>query len=474
MKDFSRIVCFIGILLCCALARSLSLVQPPIHKLSDSLVDPGGLTVTGDFSGSMNAVTFHQDAHISHRGWQYISFYDASRYVCIARRQLPAGAWETIRFTDFVYPGSDTHQIIALGICPGDGTIHLSFAQQRTPLKYRFSQKNVANEPEKFAWDASLFSSIQDKLATQSIPQVTYPRFIQTPEGALQYSYSAAGPRHFYEYDPNTSSWTYVCQLAAGALSGNIGPYVDVYGTCTTRISYPNDYAYDTSGRLHATWTWREWKWSVNHDIIYACSDDRGRTWHNGLGTSFTLPINVNTTGSLAVAISTRYGMINDQAQAVDSHGRVHVVMSHSQLENTDTTTITKISWASPGGARYFHYWRDPSGVWNKFMLDWPSGNRPKVYADKDDNLYLIYQRANYLRIARATAAAEWKDWQVIHSETGPFINEMLADRVRWKEDGILSVLVQEKPPTMGQPSALRILEFGFGPPSSSQYWELY
>jgi len=50
------------------------LAQLPIYKLSDSLIDPAGLTVTGDYGISMNSVTYQQDAHIPHRGWQYVTY----------------------------------------------------------------------------------------------------------------------------------------------------------------------------------------------------------------------------------------------------------------------------------------------------------------------------------------------------------------------------------------------------------------
>ena len=69
------------------------------------------------------------------------------------------------------------------------------------------------------------------------------------------------------------------------------------------------------------------------------------------------------------------------------------------------------------------------------------------------------------LFIAAATAASQWKDWRVIHSEDGPFFNEMLGDLPRWKATGILSILVQESPAHAHQPTPLRLIDFSFGPP---------
>jgi hypothetical protein len=60
---------------------------------------------------------------------------------------------------------------------------------------------------------------------------------------------------------------------------------------------------------------------------------------------------------------------------------------------------------------------------------------------DKKDNLYLIFGRElvidemrkgvyfkkGDLVIMASTAKANWKDWEVIHTEKGTFMNEMLA-----------------------------------------------
>jgi hypothetical protein len=64
------------------------------------------------------------------------------------------------------------------------------------------------------------------------------------------------------------------------------------------------------------------------------------------------------------------------------------------------------------------------------------------------------------LVIMGATAATAWADWKTIHVEKGPFVNEMLGDPYRWREEGTLSILVQQSPGTSRQPTPLRILDF--------------
>jgi hypothetical protein len=97
------------------------------------------------------------------------------------------------------------------------------------------------------------------------------------------------------------------------------------------------------------------------------------------------------------------------------------------------------------------------------------------VFFDKQDNALMIFNgrhpqaklddRSVYfdqgvLVIMAATAARRWSDWQVIHLERGPWMNEMLGDPYRWQEEGVLSVLVQASPAQPRDPTALRILDF--------------
>lgn len=85
----------------------------------------------------INCYAFQQDAIVSFNGWQYATFYgfnffqsaaeSESLYVHLARRQLPHGPWEVMVFDDYPQTADDGHNTVQLGICPGDGTIHLSY-----------------------------------------------------------------------------------------------------------------------------------------------------------------------------------------------------------------------------------------------------------------------------------------------------------------------------------------------------------
>jgi len=107
--------------------------------------------------------------------------------------------------------------------------------------------------------------------------------------------------------------------------------------------------------------------------------------------------------------------------------------------------------------------------------MQWVAGNRPKMFIRPNGDAFLIYSASRKpenmwadavqfidgdLKIAAANADSNWTDWQVIHTEEGPFVNEMLADPVRFQQEGILSVMVQQSPSESGQSTPLRIVDF--------------
>lgn len=84
---------------------------------------------------AINGYAFQQDAITSFKGWQYAVFYSSVApssdseplYVHLGRRRLPGGPWETIVFEDYPQTTDDGHNTVQIGICHGDGTIHLSY-----------------------------------------------------------------------------------------------------------------------------------------------------------------------------------------------------------------------------------------------------------------------------------------------------------------------------------------------------------
>ena len=452
-----------------------SSAQLKAKKIDDTVVDLQALTIDGNFGQAINGKSFQQDALATFNGFQYVGFYNAAHHVCLARRKLPAGKWQILEMKDYDFKSNDAHNVISIGICPNDGTIHMAFDHHGHPLHYRVSKKGVAIHPEKVKWDASLFGPVTSELEKGNSIKITYPRFLQTPEGGLQFCYrsggSGNGDRMMVDYDPKTGEWKNTRQIDSGD-----GLFTDALGSSSSRCSYPNGYDYGPNGKLHATWVWREDAQGSNHDLLYAWSDDGGNIWRNNAGEIFREPPGVNTSGLKVVSIGREYGLMNTHGQAVDSEGQIHVVMWHCSDATLKAAGSKpgEFRWGPPEARRYFHYWRDKNGDWQHRELPWVAGDRPKIFIDKDNNIFMIYSAElltenngfwaapGDLVIASATSASKWTDWKVAHVEKGPFVNEMLGDVYRWKDEGILSVMVQEMPEGKHQATSLRILDFLF------------
>jgi hypothetical protein len=468
MKDLALTIAMI------AFVSGSASVGFTVKKSGDSRVDPEALTIKGRFGSCINGKSYQQDAVISYNGYQYLAYYDGDRQVCLGRRELPTGDWKVIRFKDYAFKSNDGHNMFSMGVCPQDGTIHLSFDHHGNDLHYRVSLKDVASKPQAVEWDASLFGPVRSELESgKKVSHITYPRFWQTPDGGLQFSYRSGGSGNgesmLVDYDGKAGTWSGTRQINSGQ-----GVFDDGKGQSGSRNAYPNGYTYDRDGTLHTTWVWREGAGTANHDLMHAYSKDQGKTWISSDGQKIEGLACIDTPGITVAKISSAHGLPSMHGQAIDSRGGMHTVMLHCTDESLAAVGSRPGAhrWGLATARRYHHYWRDSAGKWQHTELPWVAGNRAKVFFDKQDNIYLIYGEKHEvsgskkyygplnLCIAAATAKAKYTDWKVVHREKGAFFNEMLMDPYRWEKDEMLSVMVQELPKKPWQSTSLRILDF--------------
>ena len=406
------------------------------------------------FLGPMNTGIAHQDAIVSHGNYQYVVYYNKGRHLCISRRRHNTDRWEEIVFTDYVQGINDAHNKANMGICPNDGTIHIAFDHHADDLNYRHSLSDVVSDPENVVWDASLFSAIKDYLEVgQVLTKVTYPRFITTPEGELQFSYrdgtSSNGHTRFADYTA-ASGWQ-----DNRIIIHKDGDFVLDGVLHTNRNAYHNYFTYDDEGTLFISWTFREksgpgFGFSTNHDLYFAFSEDRGKTWKNNAGDVVAdletgLSMSIDTEGLLVYTIP--HGtLINNGGQAVDAKGNVHVIMRHADELNT--------------GISYYHYWRQPNGVWSQSRLN-ISGSRARLYVDAYDNLLLTYNSGGKIKINAASPEDDYQSWPLIISEGVNLSGDMVADLVRFKQDGILTVMLQKRPVGY-EATPIEVFDLGF------------
>jgi hypothetical protein len=84
----------------------------------------------------INGNSFQQHAITTINGFQYVVFYtevpDSKKGACygnISRRQVESALtdWQTVTFEDYEQVVDDGHNTISVGVCRGDGTVHLGF-----------------------------------------------------------------------------------------------------------------------------------------------------------------------------------------------------------------------------------------------------------------------------------------------------------------------------------------------------------
>ena len=454
----------------------------PATLVSDSIIDPlahNFPTVTFSVP-TVHGVTFQQDGITTYKGWQYAAYYqgntsNSSGRVALGRRKLPDGAWQTLVLNDYLFTNVDSHNDVVLGICAGDGTIHLSFDHHVHPLRYRVSVPGLANDPEGTAWNAAQFGPITDKLIPTgaSMTAVTYPRFIPTPAGKLLFTYrfgsSGGGEEILYEYDGLNGAWSLV-----GRYTSKSGSYTGTFASGNDRNGYFDNTLFDANGRLHATWCWRETPdASSNHDLLYAYSDDVGRTWKNQLGATIAVSgssyISINSPGTIAWPIPQRRNYINNSAMTVDSAGRVHVVAWQLPSALPDQTTF---STSLTSNSRFIHYWRGTDGTWRRNETNL-TGTRAKLAADADGRLFLMYGNSVNIQIATANPAADseatpsssWNDWSTmtlsgaLPAGRANAVN-IIHDTPRWEQDRILSIYAQETNISGTGPTPLHVLDY--------------
>lgn len=435
-----------GLVLAAALSAH---AEPPVPALlSDAVVTTESFSKAVAYGDGLNGLSFQQDALLSHKGWQYATYYNAVRHVCVARRKLPSGAWQILELKDYTQTEDDSHNTISMGICAQDGTLHLSFDHHDNDLHYRRSVAGLASNPDSSAWDASRFGATTNQLIGARLTTITYPRFVSEPSGKLLLEFrigsSGEGDSYLYEYDGTAGKW-----IQFGANSR----YLDGVGN----NGYINGLDYGAQGRLHVTWCWRETPDVVsNHDLLYAYSDDDGRTWKNNAGTEVgrtgSAYISPSSPGIAAWSLPQNSGIVNQEAQGVDPQGRIHAFI------RTDSTLS--------GGTRkpfHTHFWRDESGKWTRINTRIPSGSptgdRGKILFDRDGNAFALLPG---FRIASASAAQKWTDWKITYTgNSSQRTMEPLFDRARLAEEGVLSVFWQEIT-TTGK-GTLRVQDFRLG-----------
>jgi hypothetical protein len=437
---------------------------PEVVLLGDTQLDPAAVYFVS-FDGLVNNASYQQSAILSHAGYQYAAWYTASRAAVVARRNLASGSWETAVLPHQLTT-NDSHNSISLGISPADGRLHVAMDTHDSRIFYLKSEAGLVSDPRNRAWSASRFGAVQRTLDGIELGNITYPRFVATPEQRLQFSYrtgrSGNGTMELAEYN---GTWR-----TLGRWSSATGPYTFNGATSNARNLYLHGLTYGPSGRLHASFTWREDNTAVlcnagglaNHDTGYVFSDDRGRTWRNNAGqlvaTTGSSTLVAVSPGLVIDPLSVDHGLINQESQAIDSTGNPHVIISY--VPGRFTQCVSNYVAQRRSSGRAFHLTRNAQGQWRKIEIPVAlnATGRSQIVLDGSDNAYVVLP---FGRIVTASKASGWTDWTLRFDAAGlRAFGEVVVDRSRVATEGILSILYQRSS-SGTTPSPIRVADFG-------------
>ena len=454
---------------------SAQLQATQIRLVNASEVDKRTLTFAegpaAKFSTTVNGRTHQQNPLVTYRGYQYVTYFDAQRRVCLGRRKLPDGKWDNIQFKDHKFKTNDSHNSAVIGICDKDGTIHMAFDHHATQLNYRISKIGAAHDPESVKWNAKLFSPVLHTLGTVKLDKrVTYPRFVPAPNGNLLLYYrsvtSGNGNGEIEEYDGKRHRWR---RGMGPFIARDQGTYTFDGRTSQFRCPYMNNLSY-AGDRLHASWIWRDRfeKTSAKnqHDLCYVYSDDNGRTWLNSdgklIGRTGKKLINIDSPGLVVIPIPSGAGLSNQNTHYAYPDNSIHMVM-RGRGKNEQTGKLA---------VQYFHCWRTSKGEWDFAPLPL-NGKRPKLLGTKNHSLVLVYTRGSQLAIAVGKPNAkrtQWKWSDIKLPRPHSCYGDALIDMQRWEEEQILSVYSQLEPekkiktsqpgPVDGDPTPLYVVDY--------------
>ena len=455
--------------LACAAAWSVveapaAAAAPDVLLLGDTQLDPAALYFVS-FDGLVNNASYQQSAILSFAGFQYAAWYTSSRSAVVARRRLPAGAWE-VAVLPHQLSTNDSHNSISLGISPGDGRLHIAMDTHDSTVFYVKSEAGLVSAPSSRTWSPARFGAVQRSLDGVALGAITYPRFLVTPDQRLQLSYrtgrSGNGTMELAEY---TGSWR-----TLGKWSSAAGTYTLHGATSTARNLYLHGITYGPDGRLHAAFTWREDNTAVlcnagglaNHDTGYVFSDDRGRTWRNNAGqqvatTGTGTLVAVNSSGLVVDPLSVDHALINQESQVIDSTGAPHVIISY--VPGRFTQCVSNYVAQRRSSGRAFHLTRNAQGQWSKMEIPVALNafGRSQIVLDSEDNAYVVLP---FGRIVTASKASGWTDWTLRFDGAGlGAFGEVVIDRSRVESDGVLSILYQRSS-TGTTPSPIRVVDF--------------
>lgn len=422
-----------------------------------------------------NRISPHGDCIKEYKGFVFMTWYrggEADRHVMLSRYNPNTGVTKTIEFphrhTGYLNQPhiGESHNTIAVGIAPKDGTIHMLYdmhaysenkpssgAFANDYFRYSYSVKDAATVPDdQFTLDLFVNSNSGDykHLGLRNdvdYRSLTYPNFFTNKEGDLFVWIREGGNNNgaykFARYDGN--SWTKFTQFnildaKRRGLDYNWGLYGDIkFENGKMRIGFSRRSSNNND------------KYVYNNGHYYAYTDDPlGKSqWKDHLGNGFSLPlinpesIKISEPGDeLGVSGANSVYMSAGSDWTVTANEDVHFV---TNVKTADRKRTVKVHTYKKAGDRQF-----------KTATNFPGGN---LYTYEND-VYLIGLAAGRVFVDRTPGGEN--NWTRLYQ--GPNDGRKFRHGVVHISNGKLYYFLMENKSGSAQPIYLQIIDLGFDP----------
>jgi hypothetical protein len=480
----------LGLAACLALAMGFApaaLAELAPYVTLTTISDGNPATNELGFAGvEINATAFKNQSLVTVGDYQFTSFYtgssSANDELVIGRRNLVASpnVWSLVHTGFQSFNINDSHNVSSIGV-DGDGFLHVSWGMHNHPMQYARSTTTVVNDDP-----IAMTGVLANQFPLQSGGDFTYPEFYNIPDsGDLLFAYrtgvSGNGEYQLARWDDATNVWNAVHAARNSTDASAVQPWMDNDFGGDSNVdanAYFNGLQYDSTGRLHVTWTWRAGTnltgfndYQSNHNIMYAYSDNDGVDWRLQNGTL----LQRDPTGAPPITHDI------DEANAMPvinlPHGSSLINQASSAIGPDDH--LYTATWYAPNAAggnhtRQYMLLEFDGTTWEQHQVGARATensnsrvpesslatfrmSRPIVLTDSENRVFVVYsdyqrdpaavslsQKKNFVTIAYSESA-ERDDWQVIDLATEEDVGlwEPKYDLTRWERDGILSMLYQ-------------------------------
>lgn len=285
---------------------------------------------------------------------------------------------------------NDSHHYLSLGFSP-DGLLHFGYVHHNDPLHYRQSVVPVHQ-----GWDGTLTGGLP--MAGLSEAKVSYLWYFNDRLGNLYSCYrsgpdaSSAGAGNANTYIQKYivgSGWTAFDELTGALLidgmASNVSAYLAVMPT------------FDSRGRLHVAWNWRDTTGNDNHDMC-AVRWSPIDGWQRYDGTAQPLPI-TQANAEIAYPSANNVGHKEANALCVDADDNPHLAfikngpsgytqVHHGWHDGTSWQPLTQIT-----NTTHPAYWTRQSNsaryLGGPALAGFTDGTVGLYFTDADNNNYL-------------------------------------------------------------------------------------